>query len=499
MSDRDLKKELAQLLIEKETRLKYNVIDSFFPDEGPYRRELYPKHLEFMDSGKDYPERAFIAANRVGKTFTGGIELNYHVTGKYPKWWTGKRFKRPIKAWVGSITPVQMKEAVQAVLFGSFADKGTGLIAKKDLQDDDGTIRTWNMPGVPNVVGTCLVRHYDEDGVFDGWSQIEFKTYEQGWEKFQGARVDVIWLDEEPKDHKIYSECVTRTAGDTGETGIIYCTFTPLLGFSDTVLSFLPNGRLPRNGEPPEAPWKKVINAGWDDVPHLDEEWKQQRLSSYSTHERDARTKGIPTKGSGAIYPYDEEQIIVAPFEIPVWFRRAYGMDVGWNRTAVVWGAEDPDTGVIYLYSEHYRGQAEPAIHASAIRGRGEYIPGAVDPRADHRSQADGTRLIDIYEREHLDLIPADNAVEAGIYKIQQMLASGRLKVFNTLSNWITEFRIYRRDENGKIVKKDDHLMDATRYLIMTGMDYAVPYPDEDSNTNSTAYAHDDRDELTGY
>ena len=46
---------------------------------------------------------------------------------------------------------------------------------------------------------------------------------------------------------------------------------------------------------------------------------------------------------------------------------RAYGLDVGWNKTAAIWGARNPETGVIYLYSEYYRGQAEPQVHVEAI------------------------------------------------------------------------------------------------------------------------------------
>ena len=37
------------------------------------------------------------------------------------------------------------------------------------------------------------------------------------------------------------------------------------------------------------------------------------------------------------------------------------------------------------------------------------------------------------------------------------------------LHNWRSEFRKYHRDEKGKIVKANDHLMDATRYLIVSG------------------------------
>ena len=62
------------------------------------------------------------------------------------------------------------------------------------------------------------------------------------------------------------------------------------------------------------------------------------------------------------------------------------------------------------------------------------------------------------------------NAVEAGIHAIYRRLTSGRLKVFRTCTSWLSEVRLYRRDEKGKIIKERDHLMDATRYLVMTGM-----------------------------
>jgi hypothetical protein len=58
-----------------------------------------------------------------------------------------------------------------------------------------------------------------------------------------------------------------------------------------------------------------------------------------------------------------------------------------------------------------------------------------------------------------------------------------RLFVFNSLQNWLSEFRIYRRDEKGKIVKQNDHLMDATRYLIVSGLQVACREPcEEDDN-----------------
>ena len=255
---------------------------------------------------------------------------------------------------------------------------------------------------------------------------------------------------------------------------------------------------MPEGGVSVDNPHKFVSQVTWEEVPHLSKEWCEEALGAYSVHERDARSKGIPALGSGAIYPYPEDMIVVEPFEIPIWYPRAFGMDVGWNKTAAIWGAMDPDSQQIYLYSEHYMGKEPPAIHASAIKQRGDWVWGAVDPRADARSQSDGTRLIDLYEQEGLNLAPADNSVEAGIYKIQQMFASGQLKVFNTMRNLLSEYRVYRRDENGKIVKKNDHALDAMRYFIMSGMEMAQTSPDPDAETNET-YTSGDRDSITGY
>ena len=198
----------------------------------------------------------------------------------------------------------------------------------------------------------------------------------------------------------------------------------------------------------------------WDDVPHLSAEQKADLLRDLPPYQRDARSKGVPQLGSGAIYPVPESDIVCAPFDIPTFWPRAYALDVGWNRTAAIWGA-------LYLYSEHYRGQAEPAVHAEAIRARGAWMNGTIDPASRGRGQKDGQQLFQNYIDLGLTLVPAKNGVEAGIMEVLDRMSSGRLKVFGTLQSWLAEYRIYRRDDHGKIVKKNDHLMDATRYLVV--------------------------------
>jgi len=86
-----------------------------FPDQGPFRRELYAKHLECFKLGATKPYRAFMGANGVGKTEgLGGYEDTCHLTGLYPKWWEGKRSNRPVTIWVGGDTNETIRASISA-------------------------------------------------------------------------------------------------------------------------------------------------------------------------------------------------------------------------------------------------------------------------------------------------------------------------------------------------------------------------------------------------
>lgn len=230
---------------------------------------------------------------------------------------------------------------------------------------------------------------------------------------------------------------------------------------------------------------RAVTTATWDDCPHLTAEQKAEYLEAIPLNLRDARTKGVPSLGAGAIYPVDEEDVVCEPFEIPAHWPRVYGLDVGWKKTAAIWAAWDRESDTIYLYVEHYRGQAEPSVHADAIKARGEWIPGVIDPAARGRSQKDGTKLLSEYVKLKLKLAPADNAVDTGLHAVWQRLSGGRLKVFSNCKHWFAEFRLYRRNEKGAIIKDRDHLMDATRYLIVSGLLWAKTKPIPEGRSRS--------------
>jgi len=227
---------------------------------------------------------------------------------------------------------------------------------------------------------------------------------------------------------------------------------------------------------------KWFAQVSWDEVPHLSAKDKADLLATLPPYQREARSKGIPSLGSGLIYPIEESAITVPDFPIPEHYKRVWALDVGWNWTSCIWGAEDPDTGVINLYSCYKRGQAEPETHAKAIKARGEWIAGVGDAAA--VNQKDGSKMIDIYKNDHgLDIELPNKSVEAGIYKVWIAFNEGRLKVFQSLLPFFEELRFYARDDKGKIVKKDDHLMDCMRYLVMSGLERAKPVPPKEKPT----------------
>lgn len=426
------------------------------------QRDSYAKHMLFMAQGAKYRQRLFMAGNRVGKTEgAGGYELALHLTGRYPDWWQGRRFDHAITAWAAGDTRATARDILQKKIVGEHGK----------MKEAQALVHPRFMPFkpaagfIPDSYSSIKVLH-----VSGGFSVLHFKSYDAGRETFQGTEVDVVLLDEEPP-LDIYIECLTRTMTNNG---IVMLTFTPLRGMSETVMSFFPDNDI-REGE---ANGRYVVMAGWDDAPHLTEEAKQEMLATYPPFMRLARSRGLPQMGAGVIYPVDQASYMIQPFEISDNWKRAFGMDVGWNCTAAVWGAYNEQEDRLVIYSEHYAKQATPLENSHGIKGRGAWIPGVIDPASAGANQKDGTTLIGEYQGLGLDLTPADNSVEAGIMRVWTMLSTGKLQIFSNCVNLLRELRGYIRDEKGRVVKQDDHACDAMRYLCMSGKDVAK-YPQQ--------------------
>lgn len=209
-------------LVETLNAVRKREIENRLTSYRPYARQR-----EFHAAGKSHRERLLMAGNQLGKTYCGGAEVAYHLTGLYPDWWNGKRWDRAVRWWAGSKTGEVTRDGVQRYLVGEPKDEsqwGTGMIPKAHLID-------WSRRmGVADALDSVMVKH-----VSGGVSTLGFKSYDQGRQKWQSETLDGVWFDEEPP-MDIYMEGLTRTNA-TG--GISMITFTPLLGMSDVVSMFL--------------------------------------------------------------------------------------------------------------------------------------------------------------------------------------------------------------------------------------------------------------------
>ena len=420
--------------------------------------EPYNWQKEFYKAGKTNKQRMLMAANRVGKTASQAAEVAYHLTGLYPDWWEGIRFNRPTKIWCLGVSGEQLRDVIVKELCGNYLGDGkfdgSGLIPQRLI------FQVTPAMGTPRLPRDVAIRH--EKG---NTSLVSFKSYTQGQHVLMGSSQDYIWIDEEPTDTAIYPQCLTRTAtGNDGKGGFLVGTLTPENGMTELVSQFMDH---PAKGQ-------FLQNVTWDDAPHLNEDTKAQLLEAIPEYQRDMRSKGIPVLGEGMIFPIAEEAIKCDPFEIPAHYKKLAGVDFGISHpTTCVWTAYNPDNDTIYVYDVYKKEGEVPAVHSTAIKGRGKDIPVIYPHDGDNTEKGSGRTLAEMYLEAGVLMIgkftnpDGTNYVEPALMEMLERFRTGRLKVFSNLTPWFEEFRRYHR-KKGKIHKEFDDLMDATRYAAIS-------------------------------
>ena len=436
---------LSSLLADQTRRQDENKLRTYRP---------YSKQAEFHAAGKLTRERLLMAGNQLGKTWCAGFESAMHLTGRYPRDWQGRVFTKPPVGWAAGVTSEAVRDTVQRVMCGRINAIGTGSIPKDAIKDKS------MKRGVADAIDTVVVRFGGGGDVQAGESLVGFKSYDQGREKFQGETLDFFWPDEEPP-MDIYMEGLTRTNA-TG--GIVYMTFTPLLGMSSVVKRFLVD----------KTPGTSVTRMTIEDAEHYTPAEREAIIASYPLHEREARTKGLPALGSGRIFPISEESIAITAFHIPEHWAQLGGMDFGWDHpSAAVKVAWDRDTDTFYVTDCHRAREQTPQIFALALKDWATWLPWAWPHDGLQHDKGSGDQLAAQYKKAGLKMMPdratfpdGTNGVEAGLQDMLQRMQLGRFKVFKHLESWFEEFRMYHR-KDGKVVKETDDLLSATRYAYM--------------------------------
>lgn len=219
---------------------------------------------------------------------------------------------------------------------------------------------------------------------------------------------------------------------------------------------------------------RHVVSMELEEADHYTEAEKAAIRASMPEHERDAREKGIPVLGSGAVFPLARADVECKPFEIPEHWYQIGGLDVGWDHpTAAVRMVIDRDSGEKFFTHEYRQSKRTPLHHAQHMKQWGDTLPWAWPADALSRGKDGGEPLKEQYEDHGLEMLPlhaqlpnGSTSIEAGIMRMLEDFETGLLRVFSTLEGFFEEYGLYHR-KDGRIVAELDDLMSAARYAYV--------------------------------
>ena len=479
--DRAEKIEYAELLEEKAGRNKSSIGQRIY-------KSLYGWQREFNAATKSHDACMLMAANQVGKSRTGCNIDSFHLQGNYPDDWEGHKFKNPPLCWLLGFSGEKTRDLLQAKLFGRFTDgKFEGGYVPADKIIDHRA-----MTGTPGAMREVRVRHVN------GIATCQFWSYSQGQHALMGDIIDWYHIDEEPKDPQIYPQVLRGTInGDEGNGGRGILTFTPENGKTQMVCQFM--GEESEHADD-EDEIQLVVSgmylqgATWKQCPHITEEKRIKYLSKFPKYQRKMRSEGVPLMGSGLIYEFDEDDLSVEPFDIPDYWFVINGMDFGWDHPQahiqLVW---DRDADIFYIVNAWKGSNKQPFEAWHIVKPWAAKVPTAWPADGLQTEKGSAKQQRDYYTEEGFNMLgehatweDGGNGVWAGIMELNNLMATGRLKIVSILFDVFEEVRQYHtrttKDGNAEIVKIKDDLMDAIRYAYMMKR-YAIRicdlHPDE--------------------
>ncbi len=440
-----------------------NIADSMAFYVKQHLREFTPDWYDWQKEGfySIYRQTMTLAGNQTGKTWSGGYHFSLDVTQDYPDDWEGFKFNHCINTLVIGVDKDQL-DVIQGVLFGTVVDHKWqgGWIHPHEIQST-----AWSRTA-SNMADRVVVR-----GKY-GLNTIHLRSYSQiktgqGTLKFAGKVFDLIWADEQPPDELMGQLSVRLLNGNMGKGGRMRLTMTPELGKTDLIVKFMDE-----RGENQHL----IGPVSWDECSHMTPEAQEAALELIPDFEHDLRKNGTPSFGSGMVYPIAENRIKCDPFEIPDYFRCIRAIDLGIRHPqATSWLAHDTQNDIVYVVKTYSAAGQTAGTHAVATNSMWPDTRCVVPHDYDTLEKGSGEEVSKSYKDAGLKYHVmfsnpgGGNHVEPGINDVYNRMVEGRLKVFSTCTEFWREHRLYHREE-GKIVKKNDDVMDTIRYgTIMIG------------------------------
>jgi phage terminase large subunit-like protein len=418
------------------------------------------------------PVRAFFGGNRSGKTHAAIIDtiiqvIDDELVPEHLKAY--KRWRPPVKVRV--VTP-------------DLTNTLDGVIHEK--------LREW----CPRAAyrGRSFDQAWDKVQRilrFANGSWVQFNSSEQEREKLGGVALHRVVYDEEPRQ-EVRNECAMRLVDYDGEEIFALTPFSGMAWMYDQL--YEPWELLEHRGVPaPEIEARlglRVTVVDMDDNPHLSEAGKRRQLQKYSGPEREARKSGRFVSFSGRIYP-TEPEIVPEPDRVPPGAEVFRGIDPGWRHMlAVVYCYLDFDDNLVVFDELALRGstvkEACDEMRRRDLRwghrqGSGAVVPLAVnwsviDPASRNKNAQTGRSDQQEFSDHGIYTLPGQNAVSAGINRVKERIDARKLQVAVNCRELQGQFKRYRwvkdsgrgeHEAREQPVKRDDHLLDALRYVCM--------------------------------
>jgi PBSX family phage terminase large subunit len=224
------------------------------------------------------------------------------------------------------------------------------------------------------------------------------------------------------------------------------------------------------SGDPLEKPelYASMILNPEDNRDNLPEDYIGDILDALPEKQRARFRDGLWVKAEGAIYDKFGEDMIVEPGDLPETFDRfAAGQDFGLHIANVKIGIKGnciyalDDCGSYNMTTKTFN---EELIQRGWFRWNGEDIDFSMycDPAGGERIQ------------EITNGVKANNSVDAGIDYIVAKMERGQFFVSSKCVGTLSEIWDYCRDEDGEIVKTNDHYLDALRYAVFSDAQVGV-------------------------
>jgi phage terminase large subunit-like protein len=337
------------------------------------------------------------------------------------------------------------------------------------------------------LVGGAWSRAYDKKQRvlrFRNGSWFQMTSYEQEVDKLGGVTLHRVHYDEEPPlEHRRESRIRLVRYGGQEVAG-----FTPTEGLSWSYDEWY-------------VPWEKgetepdqffLVQVSMDDNPHLSEADRDWVLEGVPDEYKEARRHGLFVALHGLIYSeFDKRKHVIpawgSPLPSDLNISTVIGIDPGFRyAVGVVWVAVHPD-GSLTVFDE-FKGQGlnvEDTAHE--IHKRNAYwgispFMYVIDPTARNRHHQTGRSDQMEYADHGILTVPGQADRKVGFNRVKLFLSDDpgtqrpRLTVTSNCLEIMQEFARYRWKEPPKSqeetrdtpVKRDDHLLDALRNVVMS-------------------------------